>query len=169
MTTFVVLDRDYRPQSVVDEILGRLKDIGVIPHVWARKELESYLLHPSAIARISGASAEDASEMLEDTFTHFKGAVFARALEAKRVAEIGARSHGVSVTERFQKEFDRHWNDPDFRRSVVPPKEVMHELNRKLQAAGLKPISARRLASEIECDELDDEAIDLLREIEATL
>ena len=61
---FVILDRDYMSDGHVTEIRAQLKSAGLHSHVWARKELESYLLSPTAIARISGASVKFVQETL---------------------------------------------------------------------------------------------------------
>jgi predicted ATP-dependent endonuclease of OLD family len=47
---YVILDRDYRSQDVVDEIEGRLKSIGVRPHIWSRHELENTCSSPRPLA-----------------------------------------------------------------------------------------------------------------------
>lgn len=46
--TMVILDRDYRTDSQVSDVETRLRNVGVQPHVWTRKELESYLFAPEA-------------------------------------------------------------------------------------------------------------------------
>src|SRR5581483_10426677 len=52
---FAVLDRDYRADSECKAVKDRLTRLGVHCHIWKRKELESYLLEPSTIARLTGA------------------------------------------------------------------------------------------------------------------
>jgi hypothetical protein len=51
---FVVLDRDYRPDSVIAEVEQAFGKENITAHVWRRKELESYLLTPEVIARLAG-------------------------------------------------------------------------------------------------------------------
>ena len=38
----------------VSEVVAEFEKIGIGCHVWARKEIESYLLVPSLLARVSG-------------------------------------------------------------------------------------------------------------------
>jgi predicted ATPase len=169
VTTFVVLDRDYRPPAAVAAVEARLTAIGIQPHVWSRKELESYLIEASLIARVSGASIDSVDAMLESICSGFKQSVFARALEEQRSFEIGPKSYGVSVTERFQKVFEKNWKNAKYRRIHTPPKELLHSVNSELQAAGFKTVSARSLASTISFGELDIEVIELLQRIEGSL
>lgn len=60
----VVLDRDYRSDIQVGDVVTRLAAIGVACHVWKRKELESYVLEPATIARIAGATRSDVESQL---------------------------------------------------------------------------------------------------------
>src|SRR6266702_2157705 len=51
---YVLLDRDYREDATIETLRDALKGSDVYVHVWHRKEIESYLLVPEAIARASG-------------------------------------------------------------------------------------------------------------------
>ena len=53
---FVLLDRDYRADADVSAVRSNLELIGVRAHVWQRKELENYLLSPTALARLSSTA-----------------------------------------------------------------------------------------------------------------
>jgi energy-coupling factor transporter ATP-binding protein EcfA2 len=49
---YAILDRDYFPDEEVDERVAEGKQWNVSLHVWARKEIENYLLVPAAICRL---------------------------------------------------------------------------------------------------------------------
>ena len=55
---YVLLDRDYRADADVGQVCSTLEAVGVHAHVWERKELENYLLDPTALARVSKLIAE---------------------------------------------------------------------------------------------------------------
>ena len=66
---FALLDRDYRSDPECKAVKDKLSRLGVHCHIWKRKELESYLLQPSAIARLTGADEqwlEEASAEAEE-------------------------------------------------------------------------------------------------------
>lgn len=48
--SFVILDRDYRSEATCRSIVAEFDSIGIGCHIWGRKEIESYLLVPSALA-----------------------------------------------------------------------------------------------------------------------
>jgi len=166
---FVVLDRDYRPQSAVDDINAKLTNLGIESHVWARKELESYLMAPAVIARLSGASLSDVEDALARLAESMRGQVFARALEEEQQHQVSAKRHRVSVTQAFSAEFDASWKEPTFRLKVCPPKDLLRGLNEFLSSEGHRPVSARSLARALRETDLDREVLDLLRSIEQTL
>lgn len=169
VNVFVVLDRDFRPQSAVTDVLTRLAAIDIDAHVWARKELESYLLLPEALARVSKAPPAFIRAALEKIVAGMHGLIFARALDEELRRSVRAQNHRVSVTEKFQKVFDASWKDNQFRLEVAPAKEVFHALNRELVDAGHVPVTARALARATRANEITEEMTSLLLRVEATL
>jgi len=71
----VVLDRDHRDDDEVRDVIERLDNVGVRGHVWARHELENYLLDPGAIARVSGGSISWVRAALAEVANSFEGEV----------------------------------------------------------------------------------------------
>lgn len=55
LRSYVILDRDYRTQEACSAVEAQFAAAQVDVHIWKRKELESYLLTPSVISRVSGA------------------------------------------------------------------------------------------------------------------
>jgi hypothetical protein len=161
----VFLDRDYRTDDSIDRIESRLGELNITTHVWRRKELESYLLESSALARVSSASPEAISEILVRAATDLRQQVFARSLDK---AQRGVRSdhHRVTITEQFQNAFESKWADPVQRLWMCPAKEVLHVLNRELSATGLANVTARRIASALRRAEIAEEMRDALNGIE---
>jgi predicted ATP-dependent endonuclease of OLD family len=98
---FLILDRDYRTRETVNALLTRLRETGVDAHVWERKELEIYLIIPSAIARLSGVSEETIIELLNEACEAQRVTVMARALEERQRVERSAARHAVTITEQY--------------------------------------------------------------------
>jgi hypothetical protein len=164
---FVILDRDYRSESDVKQVKAKLGNLGIQIHVWRRKELESYLLEPIAIARLSGAPLSwvvDALSTIADAMEH---RVAARMLvERQRAAK---KDHAVQTAERGTADFAQLWKQPGRRLELCPPKEVLTELNKLLEADGYATVSVRQLARRLRKDEIPDEMVEVLSKIEDAL
>lgn len=166
LKVFVILDRDYRSDAVVEEVEAKFAASGLIGHVWRKKELESYLLTAAAIARLSGDTAEHITVALEEITAGMENEVFSKMLSERMVTEVSAEKHRVSVMVAFKAEFDPVWQDPEFRRNHCPPKQVIARLNERLQGTGHKAVSFSALARAHRVDEIDKELLDALRAVE---
>jgi hypothetical protein len=162
-----ILDRDYRPEAACRSVKQRLRRVGVVAHVWRRKELESYLLVPTAMARLSGADAAWAQAELEGIAAGLENEVFARfSFERQRVA---AHDHRVQALEDAKAEFDAVWQSHDERLAMCPPKDLLSDLNKKLQAGGWSTLSFEALAKALTEDEVPSEVVNVLDRIEDAL
>jgi hypothetical protein len=157
VSVFVILDRDYRSDAQITQVEQRLRAIGVFPHVWQRKELESYFLVPSAIARRSGATEDDVRDELLRLASTKKEHVFARILAERHATEVTAHRHQTTVTERVQADFDQQWSGPFKRVFLCDAKDLLAGVNRWLQAEGRKTVSARTLSTTLRTNEIADE------------
>ena len=166
---FVLLDRDYRSEDEIAEVSSRLGALGVTAHVWRRKELESYLVNFDALARLTGAPSEYVHDSLVASANSMHHAVFARAHYAQQRCSVDAAHHAVSVTESFQLAFDEEWEDEERRLQLCPPKDLLTDLNRDLQADGYRPTTARALGSTLTEKEIPEELADELLRVERAL
>jgi hypothetical protein len=165
----VVLDRDYRTDETVHDLQESLNKAGIESHVWQRKELESYLLVPSAMARISGISLDVMENLINEAVASLRTKVFARYLEERQETERSGKRHAVTVTEIYTPIFDALWEKTDVRMAIVPPKEVLHLVNQKLQDMRLNAVGIANLSSRIRRDEVVPEMRDFLLRIDAYL
>jgi predicted ATP-dependent endonuclease of OLD family len=163
--TFIVLDRDYRTDATCSEVTRHFAEVGIDAHVWARKELESYLLSPAVIARVSGATEEQIVDWLREVASGMGNDVFSRMLDDRIRAEKSAQNHAVSITTAFKDEFDVLWADEEFRLSVCPPKQVLSALNDRLQDRGFRAMSTVALARAHRKNEIPEEVATLLERI----
>jgi predicted ATP-dependent endonuclease of OLD family len=164
---FVVLDRDYRAESECRAVKDKLARLGVHCHIWKRKELESYLLEPSAIARLTGANDEWLAEALADAADesedHVHSQITARALRRFRHDQ-----QTQAITEA-RSLFNEEWNDRATRIWVAPPELVLHGLNRRLTQAGHRQISFAALARQMREEEIAGEMTRFLSRVEESL
>lgn len=169
VTVHVILDSDYRPSEKLAEARNELLAVGARPHIWQRKEIESYLLVAPALARVSGATQLTIEEALQNIAEDLKTTVTARLTQEYVAARRGPKYHPVSATEDALREVEALWADPALRLSRCPAKDVFRGLNRRLQPAGYAAVSPEKVAREIRSDEIDPEVVDLLLGIEASI
>ncbi|WP_083518805.1 ATP-dependent nuclease [Serinicoccus chungangensis] len=158
----VVLDRDYRTDETVSDVLASLEDKEIVAHVWRRKEIESYVVTPSVISRKSGAPLEDVESWLDEITDGMREDVHSRQLDEHIRTEKGPKNHQVSVIGKFLPIFDEKWKDPAYRRAFAPPKQILSQLNAKLQEGEYKTVSSVGLARAHRIGEIDAEVRDLL-------
>lgn len=167
LDTFVVLDRDYRSDDVRTLVMKEFLDRGIHGHVWQRKELESYLLNPQVLARLSGVTESQINAWLEEITSSMESEVFGRLLDERFKEEVSGSKHAVSVTTSFKPEFDAKWSEPSYRLEICPPKQIISKLNSKLQDGGFKAVSLTGLARGHRRSEIPQEVVDLLGLIDA--
>ncbi|MDR7187179.1 energy-coupling factor transporter ATP-binding protein EcfA2 [Microbacterium trichothecenolyticum] len=167
LRTFVILDRDYRSDSERERVMESLRSVGVGGHVWQRKELESYLLSPSLLARVAGCPEEQITAWLNEITLGMETDVFSRQLQERLSHDVAAHHHAVDVTSSFKHSFDADWRDAAMRLNACPAKQVLSALNQRLQGSGCKPASVAGLARSIRVSEIPSEMSELLTVIDS--
>ncbi|MGN9805121.1 AAA family ATPase [Micromonospora sp. L32] len=162
----VLLDRDYRTDEEVFDVLEDLRKLGILAHVWQRKELESYLLSPSAISRLSGVPVARIEELLDEGAEAQRYQVQANFLYHRQILLASANNHAMSVTKAALPEFEKSWAQPATRMAMAPPKELLHYLNAAIIAEGGKSVSVRGLSSNLRAREVASEVTDFLMKVE---
>lgn len=162
---YVILDRDYRPQEAVDKVLAAFAHIKANVHIWQRKELESYLLCPAAIARLSGETESMISDHIADIVADMENDIFARMLDEEIRVKKSASAHQVTITGDFKTRFSKDWKDLAWRVQVAPPKQVLSALNQRLQDSKHNTVSVESLARNLHKTEIPREMQELLRRI----
>ncbi|MGW0483078.1 ATP-dependent nuclease [Nonomuraea sp. NPDC003214] len=163
----IILDRDYRTDGQVADVEARLRNAGIKPHVWQRKELESYLLIPSAISRLTQCPEHHIKVAIDEAMDSLKYDVHASFLYDAQKAERSGDRHVVSIARKYMPIFDRNWLDRAFRLASCPPKEVLGKLNAYLQGNHFKAVSFEAIAKAVQVDEIPSEMRRVLFEIDA--
>jgi hypothetical protein len=164
--TMVILDRDYRSTTACEAVSGALAELGIGTHVWQRKELESYLIHVPTIATLSGADEEEVADTLDKAAASLEHKVAARLLDERQREEVRDKRHRVTITERFNHEFDEVWADVPRRLDLAPPDDLLSALNSWLQEEDHKPVNSRQLSREIPADGIPGEMSEVLGRVE---
>jgi len=166
---FAVLDRDYRLEEELGDITNKLNEYGVIPLIWKRKELESYLLNIECIQRLTGAPEAWLRKTMSGIINSLEDFCLARV--HKQYAQLGRknREQEVTVTAEALAAFRLEWNNSSSRVNIVPPKEVLTRLNEKLTGEGYKPTSFKAISYEIRNTEIPDEVRTNLQKIDQVI
>ncbi len=144
-----VFDRDYRSAKECEVEVSALKKICRYAHIHERKEIENFLLVPSAILRAivkrmddqntrTGQSMrfeDDVNAMLTAITEEFRSKVLAQLL-ARRVQMPKSISKGIDHSTDMQQivdDFDKRWATLSERLCLVPGKEILAVINEKLQ------------------------------------
>jgi hypothetical protein len=166
---FVLVDRDYHSPDYIGAMVTDMKVAGLECLVWERKELESYLLVPAALARLSGVSVEKIDELLAGiTQNMYEDVLFQHMATAKQDFPDKRKLADQTLGKDFRW-LKEAWKDPGVRLSRCPPKDVLSELNGTLQNMGKQAISVERLATSLKADEVPDEMKKLIHRIEKRL
>lgn len=163
---YVILDRDYRTDDECRVLRDQIRKWGLSCHIWKRHELESYLLVPSAISRLSGVSLEQAERLLDDALEAVKQEAFAGLIGCRSQRLRSEGVHDKTIAQRCQRELDECWRDTGTRLRLCPGKEVLAALNGLLQEDGKKAVTARRLAMSLLPEEVSDEMKVVLEDIQ---
>jgi energy-coupling factor transporter ATP-binding protein EcfA2 len=145
-----ILDKDFRSEKECREIVQSSEAFCDYVTIFDRKEIENFLLVPTALDRASARRIGDrtrragpltleygssAAKVLEEFAAEKRSFVTAQCLANRRRFErsISAGKSDETINEEGLLEFDRFWSDPNSRLKIIPGKEALSALNRHLQ------------------------------------
>ncbi|HEY5913515.1 MAG TPA: AAA family ATPase [Verrucomicrobiae bacterium] len=173
ITPYCILDSDYKTPAAIQKRLEVAKTEGIQLHIWKRKEIENYLLAPSAIHRIIARDAAPEipipkvadveaklDEIAESLRLDVLNGMAAEFFEEDR--KIGFPGANKKALERL----DGIWRTRQGRMSAVCGKDVLHKLFDWASRNFKVSLSALKLAKEISERELDLEVKQVLSSIE---
>jgi hypothetical protein len=140
-----LLDRDFRCREEIDELLCEARKTVPCFHVLNGKEIENYLLAPSAIAKAVNERLRDRgsrkqmssaqiSEMLLAICKGMKSAVLSQHI-SNRMRFFGSwtAKDPATVAKEAILNFDKEWEDARACLMIAPGKQVLAALNAQLQ------------------------------------
>lgn len=154
---FVLLDGDYRPKDRVEQMIKQVEGYGLQGHVWKRKEIESYLMHPAVIARVSGATQPWVRGVILEATNHFEDLVLTQMMDRFYKERVDRRQDSNNTNRRALRQFKALWKVESDRLSLLPPKDLRHFLNKRLQEGGFRTFRFRQLSREIRPTEIPSE------------
>jgi hypothetical protein len=145
----VIFDRDYRPESTVASLKSEFEESCEFVWIHQRKELENFLLVPTAIDRAIKSRLQDkkarggkvkefsgdVSVLLDDLASVMKSDVFGQcnALGVKALTDVNRGIDLSTATAQVHREFEARWGSRDERLNIVPGKILLSRLNDWLQ------------------------------------
>jgi len=157
----VIFDRDFRSQDEIDEISGQLSKFCKFAKIHSRKEIENFVLIPSAIRR--AVTRQAAKRTIPDPLTDESLAMILDEITAAMKNRVQAqfvklycdfkrkKTPGIDTatfSEAAMNQFDQLWSSLDSRLAIAPGKETLSTLNARLQRDHGVNVSAMQI---IEC------------------
>src|SRR5579884_1757319 len=164
MRVYCLLDSDYHTAVCIQKRLKIAKAEGIQLHIWKRKEIENYLLVPSAISRAieksgikkgSTVSEEDVSRKLEQIADDLRMDVI--NCIANEFFEEDRKSGFPGANGQALEKVEKAWKTVDGKLALVPGKEVIHRLAEWANKNFGVSLNAVKLAKELTRSEIDEE------------
>jgi DNA-binding TFAR19-related protein (PDSD5 family) len=170
---YCILDSDYHIDTEIRKRKQDAQNAGVQLHVWERKEIENYLLVPSAIKRLIetrvtkrkiAPAIEEVIQKMEEICLNLKDEVF-DALSAEIYSQD--RKLGAGGANKLAREYiDKRWKSFDSRLSIVSGKEVITRVSKWSQDQYGVSLNASAIARQIRLEEIPNEVIAVIEAIE---
>jgi hypothetical protein len=175
-----IYDRDYYSVEHVKEVVEALSKNLTLARVHTRKEIENYLLIPSALGRaLDRAVTERAArqegalipipeiEPLLISITDPMRDEVMSQLVSKRSEKLKATGREpADIMKETIAEFNRKWDDLAARLAIVPGKEVLRALRTNLQEHFGVSLTDARIVDAIHRDEIPEDLRDLLQAVD---
>ena len=171
--TYCILDRDYHSREEIDKKIKESKERDINLHIWSKKEIENFLLVPSAIQRLISSRCSqkvvppvetEIIEEIERLAESYKDYVFD---QISNEIFICNKSNGLSNANIKAREYvNKMWETQEGRFSIIPGKRLISGLSSWSQKEYKVSLSTSSLACTISLDELHEEIIFVLTAIE---
>ena len=164
--TFCILDRDYHTEEEVADLYRRAMESHLKLHVWARKEIENYILSPRCIFKVA--------DLAPDLYDSFARELFDAidVLHTETLVGImdqlakGDRSKMPGYFYETAKAIlDSRWNTLEGRLSVANGKSLVSTINTWMRSKYKKSCSRSKLINALTPETIDQEVENLIKQI----
>jgi UDP-2,3-diacylglucosamine pyrophosphatase LpxH len=179
-----VYDRDYFCDEEIDDVLAKMAKSLRLAHVHSKKEIENYLLVPSALARaIQRASPPDREakggeggldvsvrELLLELTEDMRDEAEAQCIDKYSQYLRSTRkdkSDGSTLTRAAMRRFRTRWDSSDARLDVVSGKETLRRLRERVAGEYGVSLTDARIIDALKPDEISPDLVHLLHRLEA--
>jgi len=176
----VVYDRDYIPEEQIIVIITDLQKHLELVHIHERKEIENYLLIPSALekalakamnerSRRTGGELSDTepiAKLIDEITTPMRSEIQAQYIDKRSKYFSHSKFDGATINAQTIKAFDEKWNDIETRMEIVPGKVVLRKLREKVQNDYSVNLTDNKIIDEIGQQEIPADLRTLLDKLE---
>jgi hypothetical protein len=166
VAVYCLLDRDFHRPAEISRVAGHFEPENLNLWVWSAKEIENYLVVPTAISRCIGEKLS--SEAIDELISAI---VYDMRLRTRdRIAEKLSLENRRATFGKLRREadalIDESWGTKTERRYLVGGKEVLKQLNGILNEQEGESFSVQQLAAELRVEEISDEVKEVLSAIQ---
>lgn len=169
LNVYCILDSDYYDDEVKDLRKKQAKDINISLHIWSKKEIENYLLIPTAIYRIILKKTKNPRVLsLNDIKNKIDEIAESMKLDLidKVASEIQSNNKNWNIStinKAAREKVDQMWRN---KLNYLSGKEIIKRLNTWLIESYKASLTAVTLAKELKNDEIDEELRNVISAIE---
>ncbi|MCC7052240.1 MAG: AAA family ATPase [Gemmatimonadaceae bacterium] len=170
---YALFDRDFRTPTQIQDRLEKAKRARINAHIWQRKEIENFLLVPSAIIRVLSARVARREELptaqdVEGALDAIEAELWASDTEVCLVTSFGAEVKNNTGTALRKA---REYADPlratrEGRWALAGGKQMLSQLSKWTQDRYGVSLSALALAHALQPDEIAAELKSVLTAVE---
>jgi hypothetical protein len=143
----VLLQAAYRSEQFNGELCRQLTAASLSVEVCKSPEIENYLLDPSTVSRVSGASADTLSLLLQSIHEELRETAKRAFISGGIQSALGTSASEVLL--ESERRFDRIWSDRTNRCMLVKGSDVIKKLNLWLEQGGYHLIDSYELAQAV--------------------
>lgn len=169
---YCMLDSDYHSDGQKQARLQQASERGVQLHIWSRKEIENYLLVPTAIARAverqladgdEGPSVDEVRDVLDAAAEGLRDATF-DGLAAEYLAENRGLGPG-GANQLARDTLAANWGSLEHKLAIVSGKDILARLAAWSHEQYGVSLNATKIVRSFRVAEIPDELRDVLRAI----
>jgi AAA15 family ATPase/GTPase len=169
INVYCILDSDYHSESEIEERIKEAKSLGIILHIWERKEIENYLFSPTAIFRIIKQNKRTSQalslQIIENKLDELTESMKTEVTD-KFADEIQSKNRQwkpSTINQKAREKIDSLWYN---KMNVVSGKELLNKFNNWLNNEYKTSLSMNGLAREFKREEIPPEMIKVISAIE---
>ena len=173
IATYCIFDSDYHSQEAIQARYHEANQRGILLHIWQKKELENYLLVPTAIQRavevqlgggVAGPTVAEVVSKLEQIAEDLKQDVV--DCLATQIQSADRKLTVATAIKNAREIIADRWRTFDGRLGAIPGKEALSRISHWIQQEYKVTVSASLIAHNMTLTELPEEMSEILSAIE---
>jgi hypothetical protein len=171
---YCILDRDYHLTEEIDKRYREAARHAIRLHIWNRKEIENYVVVPSALVRYINANKRKGRRVTEEEIEGVLDSVCENLkdetldlISEEFIRQKRPKNAASSGNSYARQELRTRWTSLSGKLGVVSGKKLMSEMSRWAQTNHGIGLSTYSLARSMVAGDLDPELVAVLSAIEA--